>query len=205
MADLPPLLVLSDRRASERAGRPLERTVAAACEAGAPVVVLREKDLPPDERERLGEALAAVVSAHGARLVVASDWRLADRLGAWGVHLAAADPAPPADAALPAGRSCHDRCDIARAAGERLDWVTVSPVCPTGSKPGYGPALGAQGLRDLTGPRGCPPVYALGGVAPSRVAALLAAGAHGVAVMGGIMGSDDPARVTRDLLAELGR
>lgn len=61
----------------------------------------------------------------------------------------------------------------------------VSPFAATASKPGYGPALGPAGLAALV--PGGPPAYALGGVRPDDVRACLAAGAHGVAVMGPLM------------------
>jgi len=47
-------------------------------------------------------------------------------------------------------------------AGEGCDWMTVSPVWETASKPGYGPALGSAGLAALL--PGAPAIYALGGV-----------------------------------------
>jgi thiamine-phosphate pyrophosphorylase len=89
---------------------------------------------------------------------------------------------------------------VARAAAEGCDWVFVSPVFPTPSKPGYGPALGPDGLARLVA--GGPPAYALGGVRPGDVAACRAAGAAGIAVMGGVMA--DPGSV-RDHLAALAK
>ena len=46
------------------------------------------------------------------------------------------------------------------------------------------------------------PVYALGGIEPGRVAGCRDVGAAGVAVMGGIMRAEDPAKVVRLLLEE---
>jgi thiamine-phosphate pyrophosphorylase len=90
------------------------------------------------------------------------------------------------------------------AAAEGVDYVTVSPVYPTPSKPGYGPALGKHTLSDLTAIAGAPPVYALGGVDTARAPECLAAGAAGVAVMGAVMAAEDPAAVVAALLAALG-
>lgn len=204
---LPRLFVLTDRRASEAAGRCLTTTVAAVVEAGAPVIVLREKDLAPDDHRRLGEMLAPIVTSAGARLVVASNVALALHLDAWGVHLATSDAVPeaapghtPGRRHWALGRSCHDRAEVAAAADEPLDWVTLSPVYMTSSKPGYGPALGSDGLAVLATQAGCPPAMALGGIDARRVGSCLAAGAHGVAVMGAVMGSADPASTTAHLL-----
>ncbi len=54
----PPLLVLTDR---SQCSRPLRDVVAAAVEAGARGVALREKDLPDDERNRLADDLRALL------------------------------------------------------------------------------------------------------------------------------------------------
>jgi thiamine monophosphate synthase len=113
------------------------------------------------------------------------------------VHLAAHDPFP-ADRPAVVGRSCHSPAEVARAAAEGCDHVFLSPVFPTPSKPGHGPALGTGGLAALAA--GAPPAYALGGVRPADVAGCLAAGARGVAVMGPVM--RDPSTV-RAYLAHL--
>ncbi|SEP13470.1 thiamine phosphate synthase [Trujillonella endophytica] len=189
---LPGLLVLTDRT---QAAAPLPEVVAAAVDAGARAVVLREKDLPPPERAALADALAAVLAPVGGLLVVAGPPGPAGRTA---VHLAAADPFPRPRPAL-VGRSCHSADEVDRAAAEGCDWVLVSPVFPTPSKPGYGPALGPAGLARLV--RGAPPVHALGGVTPGDVADCLRAGAAGVAVMGPVM--RDPGRVS-EYLAALG-
>jgi thiamine-phosphate pyrophosphorylase len=74
---------------------------------------------------------------------------------------------------------------VTEARAEGCDYVTISPVFATTSKPGYGPALGLEGLAALI--PGAPPSYALAGVGVADVAGCLAAGAHGVAVMGPVM------------------
>ena len=172
------LLVLTDR--TQCAG-PLSGTVAAAVEAGARAVVLREKDLPLRDRAALAAELDAVLAPVGGVLVWAG---AAGSTGAAAVHLAADDHLPEPRPAL-VGRSCHSREEVAAARAEGCDYVTVSPVFPTTSKPGYGPALGPPGLASLA--VGAPPTYALGGVRPADVGDCLAAGARGVAVMGTIM------------------
>jgi thiamine-phosphate pyrophosphorylase len=100
------------------------------------------------------------------------------------------------------GRSCHDADDIARAVAQGCDYVTVSPVFASASKPGYGPPLGVDGLRELAVGADIA-IYALGGVTPDRARACLDAGAHGVAVMGEIMRAHDPARAVAGLLAAI--
>jgi thiamine monophosphate synthase len=185
---LPRLLVVTDRT---QAAGPLAAVVAAAVDAGARAVLLRDRDLPDDERAALAAELLSVLDPVGGLLVTAGAG------GDGAVHLAAAEPFPDPRPAL-VGRSCHSAAELVQARAEGCDWAFLSPVFPTASKPDYGPALGVAGFARLQ-PLG-PPVYALGGVGPDDVPALLAAGAHGVAVMGPVM--RDPS-MARDYLAAL--
>jgi thiamine-phosphate pyrophosphorylase len=197
----PRLLVLTDRRVAGAAGRDLATSVAAAVDAGAPAVLFREKDLAADERARLGADVAAVVRDAGAAFGVASDRDLAARLGADWVHLAADDPAP--SAGRDHGRSCHDAAELASAAQEGAAYATVSPVASTPTKPGYGPPLGIRRAAELAAEVELP-VLGLGGVAPGIAAALRSSGLYGVAVLGAVIGADDPGRAVEKLLAEVG-
>ncbi|MPZ62626.1 MAG: thiamine phosphate synthase [Propionibacteriales bacterium] len=192
------LLIFTDRRQLP-AGRQLVDSIAAAVEGGARQVVLRERDLPAAERERLAAELADVVHPAGGRLFAAAPG--VD--GCDGVQLRAAEPMPSPRPAY-VGRSCHDSVELDRAARERCDHVTLSPVAVTASKPGYGPALGRAGLRGcLDAVPDHPPVFALGGVTPANALQWRAGGAYGVAVMGGVMRAADPAVVVAALLDAL--
>lgn len=201
MTRLPSLLVLTDRRLAETRHRSLTATVAEAVTGGASVIVFREKDLPTDERRRLGEQVAGVLGPR-AGLIVASDPVLALALGASGVHLAATEPTFLGSGLL-RGRSCHDASELEAAASEGVDYATVSPVYESASKHGYGPVLGPVGLLTLAGQPGAPPVYALGGIDAARVPECLAAGATGVAVMGAVMAAADPAAAVAEVLSAL--
>ena len=188
-APLGPLLVLTDRR---QCTRPLVEVVAAAVDGGARAVLLREKDLPPDARAALAAELTALLDPVGGVLVLAGTSLPGDA-----VHLAAQDPVPQPRPGL-LGRSCHDAGELARATAEGCDWVTVSPVRLTASKPGHGPALGTAGLAALTGG---PPAYALGGLTAADVEPCVRAGAAGIAVMGEVMRAARPDRAVAGLLA----
>lgn len=208
MTTAPTLLVITDRAAAARGGRTVEQVIAAVMLAGPGDVLLRDKDLPADERRVLGERLRDVVRAAGGRLFVASDVALARHLDADGVHLAAADPtvavaagdrARDAAGELLVGRSCHGPAEVVAAAAEGADYVTVSPVATSESKPGYGPALGVGGLRAAAAVGRGLAVLALGGVTPQNATRWRDAGADGLAVMGGVMSAPDPREVVRRL------
>ncbi|MGK5742832.1 thiamine phosphate synthase [Micromonospora sp. URMC 103] len=183
------LVVLTDRW---QATRPLAEVVAAAVAGGVRWVVLREKDLPRPERAALAADLRPILAEAGGTLVVAGP----DPLGGDAVHLPSAGPYPPPRLGL-VGRSCHNTAELARLSTE--DYVTLSPVHPTRSKPGYGPPLGPDGLAALVAASPVP-ALALGGIeTPDQVAACVRAGAVGVAVLGAIMRADDPAEAAATL------
>ncbi|GIE33445.1 hypothetical protein Ait01nite_064900 [Actinoplanes italicus] len=175
------LVVLTDRRS---AAGSLVEVVQQAVRGGAAWVILRERDLRYAERAALARELRSVVPP--AHLIVSGP----DPLGGSAVHLAGADSLPSGVALV--GRSWHGTEDLSG-----VDYVTVSPVYPTSSKPGYGPALGVTGAADMRAPV---PWLALGGVdTPERAAECGAGGASGIAVMGAVMRSPDPERTAREL------
>ena len=198
----PRLLVLTDRRLAASRGRSVVDVARAALRAGAPAIVLREKDLPREQRRHLAGQLTAEAAATRGRLIVASDAELAAEMGCEVVHLAVGDVVPD-DGELRWGRSCHSRPEVERAGAEGAGYVLVSPVFATASKPGYGPPLGLDGLAHLVEAAGSLPVVALGGMTPERVPSCLAAGASGVAVMGAVMAAEDPGAVVSRILATL--
>ena len=170
------VVVLTDRRLARR---PLVEVIE---RARPDWVILRERDLPTDKRRRIADQLRAVLPA--GRLIVAGP----DPLDGDAVHLAERDPH--VDVAL-VGRSRHRASHSSYA-----DYVTVSPIYPTISKPGYGPPLGASSAGRVADV----PWLALGGIdSARRVAECRAAGAVGVAVMGAVMRADDPGAVVAEL------
>jgi thiamine-phosphate pyrophosphorylase len=190
---LPPLLALTDRHQLPP-GRDLVGTVARSAEAGLETVILRELDLPEPERADLAGALAVHVRVVSART----------RLhGTCGIHLHATQSVADARGVGLHGRSCHTREEVRRAVGAGADYVTLGPVAASTSKPGYGPPLTPQQVCEAVTAASGTPVFALGGVEVHHVAATRAAGVHGVAVMGALMRSDDPAAVVTDLLSAL--
>ena len=198
-----PFLTVTDRHGHRR---PLAETVQAILAGGGRWIWFRERDLEAEARRRLGESVAERVRALGGVLTVGGDVALARALGADGVHLGGGSSADAIRAARVAlgegaliGVSAHAPHEAAAAAEAGADYVTLSPIYPTASKPGYGPALGLHGLAAAR--RAGLPVVALGGIDADRIAECRAAGAGGVAIMGGVMRAEDPAASTVRILS----
>lgn len=181
----PSLLLITDR---SQAARPLEGVVADALAAGCRWVSLREKDMDPASRRALLRRLLSLSRPAGAVLTVHGDWdaaRLAD-----GLHLGVGEDPAEARRRLGAralvGVSCHSGEEVAAALAAGADYVTLGPLAPTESKPGYAPVLSPAEAGAIAR-RHPGRVVALGGVSPELLPGLVSAGFAGAAVMGGVM------------------
>lgn len=92
------------------------------------------------------------------------------------------------------GVSRHDARGLRRLEG--ADYALLSPIFSTDSKPGATP-LGLGQLQILAKETRTP-LLALGGIRPEHVESVLDSGAHGVAVLSGILGASDPAARARE-------
>jgi thiamine-phosphate pyrophosphorylase len=197
-----PLLVITDRKA---AARPLEEVVAQALRGGCRWLSLREKDLGHDDRVALLGRIVALGRPLGATITVHGDIEAAASAGAGGVHLPAGGSPEQARARLGEraliGLSVHSAVEAATAA-PAADYVTLSPIFPSISKPGYGPALGVESLADAVA-RSRASIVALGGIAADNLAQCCAAGVAAVAVMGAVMAAADPEAATAALVKAL--
>ncbi|MFG1463167.1 thiamine phosphate synthase [Xanthobacter sp. DSM 24535] len=200
----PPLLLITDRSQARHA---LTDIVAAACRGGARWISVREKDLGAAEQVALAQEIHRVAGAFGAIVTIHGSASLAQAAGCDGVHLPAGEVPGAARAALgPSaliGQSIHSDVEAAAADPLLVDYVVAGPAFDTASKPGYGPALRGAGLVRLRA--ACRvPLLALGGIDCHKIAECRAAGVAGIAVMGGVMRAQDPAREMRALCAAWG-
>jgi thiamine-phosphate pyrophosphorylase len=195
----PPLLVISDR---SQARRPLTEIASAAFFGGCRWFSVREKDLPAAERRALLAELVALGRRFDATVTAHDDLAAVIATGAGGVHLPGGGDPAVAQARLPQGLigvSAHSATEAATLIKAGADYVTVSPIFLTDSKPGYGPALGLTTLAEAAiiaeGP-----VIALAGINPENARSCIDAGAAGIAVMGEIMRAADPEATVRALI-----
>ncbi len=197
----PPLLVITDRTMTTR---PLAHMAEAAFRGGCRWLMLREKDLDAAARDALAREIIALAKPYGAHVTINRD----PVAGADGVHLPQGHSVGSArrlagkDALI--GVSAHSLDEARSAADGGADYITLSPVFLTASKPGYGPALGFDGLREVAA-RLAIPIIALVGVNADTAAPCLEAGAAGVAVMGGVMAAADPQAAVVSLVERIRR
>ncbi len=159
----------------------LERRLA----QGLRLIQVREKAMPASARERFAQSVIAAARPRGARVLINSDIDLAERLGADGVHLTAAQLAQleRRPALEYCAASCHNARELKRAAELELDFAVLGPVQATPTHADSEP-LGWPGFAELV--RGATlPVLALGGLAPCDLESAWRCGAHGIAMVRG--------------------
>jgi thiamine-phosphate pyrophosphorylase len=170
-------------------------------EVGVDGFQVRAKDLGGRELMVLTERVLEVVRPRGAVVVVNDRLDAALAAGADGVHLGAEDlgvaEARRVAPELLIGATCRSASQVAAAARAGADYAGFGPVFATTSKPGLPPPLG---LAAVAAAAGTLPLLAIGGIAADSATAVRAAGAHGVAVIGGIWNAPDPVAAAQALV-----
>lgn len=199
------LYAITDRRLC--APRTLYDTIHDLLDVGVSAIQLREKDLSDAEYIELAETLSKLCHAYSAQLFINSRIKIAMSIGTDGLHLPGDSASvqkviEQTDGRFIIGSSVHTLTEAKQRATEGADFITYSPIYSTLSKPDYGPAVGVEGLRNITEEVNIP-VFALGGITPERVSACLDAGAYGVAVMSGVMSPENGVQQARVYLQRL--
>ena len=186
------MIAITDRRVCVR---PLHEQVSLIAEAGAEMVILREKDLPDGEFREL--AILCMEACGDVPFLINSKVDVAREIGVSRVHL----PMPVlretdvSDFEL-VGASVHSVEEAVEAEKLGADYLIAGHVFTTACK--------------QSDPRGVPflesvcrsvdvPVYGIGGIGPDNVGMVRDAGAAGVCSMSGVMTAEDPGHVVRAL------
>lgn len=198
MSDFDPSLYLvTDRELS--LGRPLAFIVAEAMAGGATMVQLREKDCSTGTFIALARELLAITRPAGVPLIINDRVDVALAVDADGVHVGQSDM--PADIARRLigpdkilGLSVESLAQAEVAEKLPVDYLGVSPVFVTATKPEATQALGLEGLRAIRRVAR-KPLVAIGGMNQQTAAVTIAAGADGIAVVSAICSAPDPRSV----------
>lgn len=165
-------------------------TLAALCGAGVSIIHIRKPEASEPEIEELLKTLQAL-GADMSRLTIHYNEPLARKYGLGGVHLRIEELLAGAGEGLRRSCSAHGWTEAERAATD-ADYVFLSPLFDSISKPGYrsaiDPAEAAERLRRRKGR-----IVALGGIRPANIARVRRIGFDGAAVLGAAWSADEKA------------
>lgn len=164
--------------------------IRAVLEAGCRWVQLRFKQAPEPELLRLAEKVRVLCANSGALFIVNDHPAVARAVSADGVHLGLDDmPVAAARLLLPAhsiiGGTANTLQHLRQRLAEGCSYAGMGPFRFTPTKEKLSPVLGAEGYRtalQALSAEGQLPVYAIGGIRPRDLPALLEAGVYGVAL-----------------------
>jgi thiamine-phosphate pyrophosphorylase len=196
------LHVLTDREWSR--GRDTLTVATAALDGGATVIQLRDKKASTRTLVEEGLALRALTRERGALLIVNDRIDVALAVEADGAHIGQDDDMPielarqllGPDRIL--GVSAGNLEEATTAVASGADYLGVGPIYATKTKADAGQPIGLALLSELTC-RYSIPLVAIGGIQAENAAAVVQAGAAGIAVIRAVVNAEDIMATTRRL------
>lgn len=197
------LYLVTDRELCRARG--IESVVAEAVAGGASMVQLRDDVTPAAELVALARRLGEWLAPANVPLIVNNHVEIAAAAGAAGVHLGQTDASPQLararlgdDAII--GLSITAADQVAAVPEDVVDYLGVGPVFATATKADATPPIGLRGIADVR-IRCSLPIVAIGGIDRGNAAAVIAAGADGIAVVSAICSAPAPRDAARELAA----
>ncbi len=176
----------------------------AAVAGGADCLQLREKGLSTRAIMDRSRELISIARPHGVDVVINDHSDVAVATQADGVHVGAND-LPVGDVRAIVGDRMHVGAtvrtteDIRRARDAGASYVGIGPMFQTGTKPDL-ETKGPEAIGELINYLKGTPHLVIGGIDSTNINDTLSTGANGVAVCQCICASEDPEKVTSDLI-----
>ena len=180
-----------------------EQLAEMAIEGGADTIQFRQKHGHIRHKLTMAGQVAGPCRSAGIPLIIDDHIELVLALDADGVHLGQDDfPIEEARNILSPdviiGATATTLAQAIDASEAGANYVGFGPVFPTSSKANPAKVKGLAGLEEVC--KAIPiPVIAIGGIKTDRIADIMQAGAHGIAVMSAVCNSEDPVKATRQL------
>ena len=195
------LYVVTDGKLRERLTH--KQIAKEAVSGGADVIQLRDKEMTGRELFIAACEIRDITRIAGTLFIVNDRIDIALASGADGVHLGQNDlplyearQLAPEDFIL--GISVGSVVEAIHAEAGGADYVALSPVFGTGTKPDAGPGHGTPLITAIKQNISIPGIGIVG-IRKENVREVLASGADGIAVVSAVISSDDIAKATREL------
>ncbi len=178
-----------------------------AIHGGADTIQFRHKNGTTRELIQIAQQMQTVCANHDVPLIVNDRADIALAVGASGTHFGQDDmPVTIGRKILSTktiiGASARTEEKILEAITEGADYIGFGPIYQTSSKPDAETPKGLERLQRMCEIAKCP-VIAIGGITLQTAAEVIAAGAHGIAVISAVCSQPDPLAATQHLMNEI--
>lgn len=160
-------------------------------------IILREKDLSPEDYEALAQKLLPICEKYGVSLMCNGPVP-GFAVPGCGAQLSFQNRDLPVSGEF--GVSVHAPEEVAALQKSNAAYLIAGHVFPTDCKKGV-PPRGLEFLEKVC-QNARQPVYAIGGITPERVPSVLQAGAAGYCVMSALMKAPDPVRLIQEFYSQ---
>jgi len=201
------LYLVTDRKLSQ--GRDILEIIKMAIKGGVTIVQLREKDATTREFLSVGKRVKELLDKKNIPLIINDRIDIALALDADGVHLGNDDmPIEIARRILGKnkiiGLSAESIDDAIEADIKGADYIGVSPIYTTPTKPELEKGLGIEGLKKIRKVTSLP-LVAIGGMKAKNCREAIKNGADGIAVVSAICSAPNPEIAAREIISEINK
>lgn len=199
------LYVVTDQKLSK--GRSIEAVVSAAINGGATAIQFRDKEASSKALLEIGARIRQITWKKSALFIVNDRVDIAVAVDADGVHLGQNDlPITSTRTILGydkiIGISVTNINQAIQAEQAGADYLGLSPIFSTATKPDAGTGLGLEFIRQVKQKVNIP-LVAIGGINLENVAEVINAGADTAAVVSAIVSADDIEGAARELVVKI--
>ncbi len=178
-----------------------------AIQGSADTIQFRHKNGTTRELIQIAQQMQTVCANHDVPLIVNDRADIALAVGASGTHFGQDDmPVAIGRKILSTetiiGASARTEEKMLEAITEGADYIGFGPIYQTSSKPDAETPKGLERLQRMCEIAKCP-VIAIGGITLQTAAAVINAGAHGIAVISAVCSQPDPIAATQNLMNEI--
>lgn len=199
MVDVRVYVILDPEHAQ---GRPLAELARAAVDGGATLLQYRDKTAETGAFVATARAILTAIKGTRVPLLINDRIDVALAAGADGVHIGQTDMGPEDARRLLGpdpivGLTVRSMAEAEATPADLVDYVGIGGVFATSSKQNRNAPIGLDGLAEISAflDARAPEVgrVAIAGITADTAAAVIAAGAHGVAVISAVSKASDPA------------
>lgn len=166
--------------------RPFDEQLRRVCGVSPEAVILREKDLSPEEYLKLAETAAEICGEFGIPLILHTFADAARSLGIKRIHMPLSVlRSLGAEGFEVVGASVHSPEEAVEAKSLGASYVTAGHIFATSCKPGLAPR-GTELIRQIRSVTDIR-VYAIGGITPENLPLVMECGANGGCIMSAMM------------------